>query len=628
MSRLYIDFEIIGRVPIKTGAMRFCSHPETVLLGAGYAFDDEPVRWIEPGDPDAWLPLIEHVAADGHVCAHNAEFDRAAWNAALIRTRPRRSRWSFWLPEQTSCTAARCAAFGLKRSLGDVGPQLQLGAKGDDTALENMMRRLEETGDAFGQPDLLDQRPGDVDLEGVAKYCIQDVELLRRIDKRVPQLHADETRRWIDDAKIGERGIRIDRKLLDRMTSEEARERPIREANAQIARATSGAVERTTAVPALKRWLADRNIIEPGAKLDQTAVENLLLEELDDDVRAALEARRAGSAVSLKKLDLLDQSICSDGRYRNGLMFYGAVHGRWTSTGVQLHNIPRPAKGAVDLADAIVAGEAEPPADPKGLLRSLFIASPGRTLVVADYAGIEARAGAWLAGEASIKAAFKEGRDPYIEAAERMGTDDRNLGKLVVLSAMYGAGGRSLRRTAFNWFGIRMSLDEAESHKTAFRNAFQAYPRTWGELESSFIDAVNGEPNDWYRPVDGGVAVELPSGRDIVYQNPRLIERRHNGNATVDIEYDPPIKEKPELYGARMFNHVTCGAARDILADAISRLDDAGFDVVLSVHDEVIVECEPGDGPEIVKIMEAAPDWCPTWIPRVDMVECARWAKP
>ena len=165
--------------------------------------------------------------------------------------------------------------------------------------------------------------------------------------------------------------------------------------------------------------------------------------------------------------------VNDDGRLRDTLRYYGGHTGRWSGKGMQLQNLPRPAKALEDidseaLADALLASEIDA-ADITGdvvslLIRSTLIAGPGQALVCADFSQIEGRANAWIAGDDLAVAVYTSGADPYKVAASAIYSTpvsevtkpQRQIGKCAELSCGY-QGGPAMKRALLEMEGLAIS---------------------------------------------------------------------------------------------------------------------------------------------------------------------------
>lgn len=406
--------------------------------------------------------------------------------------------------------------------------------------------------------------------------------------------------------------------------------------------------------------------------LRASTVANLLKTDLPDDVRRALEVRQEASKASTSKLKAMVASACDDGRARGLLSYHGAGPGRWAGRRIQTQNMPRcpetfkPHHAADVLATLRVAnagkilrfeyGEA-PLTLLSWSLRSLIIAAPGSRFLSCDYSNIEGRVLAWLAGETWKVRAFEDydtftggtdakgkplrkGPDIYRIAYSRsfgvpvgdVTDDQRQLGKVQELALGYQGGIGAFRSMAIN-YGIHvvekredapadakqvLTENEADEIKAAWRDAHPKVVKYWYALQRAAIAAVKNPGSVHsveavaYKVHNAFLVCRLPSGRVIAYAFPR-IEKDKFGEHVAFYGVDSYTRKwaKSKLYGGLLCENVVQATARDVLAEAIMRLEASGYPVIMHVHDEIVSECPTAHGnfEEFAKLMCVAPSW-------------------
>jgi DNA polymerase len=310
--------------------------------------------------------------------------------------------------------------------------------------------------------------------------------------------------------------------------------------------------------------------------------------------------------------------------------YYGAHTGRWSGAGMQLQNLPRPAKRFDDWTDDDICREADRvlaggtcDAETVDLLLRATLTGDGGPLAVCDFSGVEARAAAWLADDTKALEVFASGRDPYkVMAAtifgcayEDIGKDERRgVGKIAELACGYGMGGPK-----FNWTAAKAGSDLAalgvdpQAVVDAWRSLHAPIVRLWRRLEDAFLSAVRGDETkvSWrygaftFTPsVDGrDVAVFLPSGRPVVYNEVRESPGKYT---RPELSY-AGARGREHLYGGKICENVVQAFCRDLMADALVRAEDAGLEPVLHVHDEIV--CARGSLEDIRGVMLALPEW-------------------
>lgn len=278
-------------------------------------------------------------------------------------------------------------------------------------------------------------------------------------------------------------------------------------------------------------------------------------------------------------------------------------------------------------------------------LRGLFIAAPGHELIGSDYSAIEAVVLAALAGEEWRLDVFRTHGKIYEMSAAKIsgvpfeeiiahhkatGTHHplrKTVGKVAELASGYqGWWG------AWCNFGADKFMSEAEGVEAIkrWRNESPMIVRMWRGLEDCARSAIRypGTRHQWrsitYEVQDEVLYCTLPSGRRIAYQQPYLQAVEKYGRWTDQVCYmgvDPKTKTKTKQYGPRttyggkLTENVVQAAARDVLAYALVRLEDAGYPIVLHVHDEVVAEVPEGFGSiqQFESIMSEATAWSTGW---------------
>lgn len=340
---------------------------------------------------------------------------------------------------------------------------------------------------------------------------------------------------------------------------------------------------------------------------------------------------------------------------------------------MQLQNLPRPTLGQwlIDLGyDAIKEGWADCLADPGELmascLRGCIIAPEGKHLVVADLSNIEGRMLAWLAGEDwKLKAfrAFDAGKGPDLYKAtygrtfgikpEDVTKKQRQIGKVMELALGYQGGvGAFLTFAAaygidlddlaehvkmsisptywnqaegsYDWYkekklthGLkRTTFVACEAVKLAWRAAHPAIQKFWKDIDEAAVSALNGVPSKagklWFSKNGSWLRMKLPSGRFVCYPGAQL-EEGGVGAGTfsyMGVNQYSRKWERIRTYSGKCCENATQAAAADILIEAMKPIEDAGFEIVLSVHDEFITEAPLNKThEELERLMATPPAW-------------------
>jgi len=352
-----------------------------------------------------------------------------------------------------------------------------------------------------------------------------------------------------------------------------------------------------------------------------------------------LKLRQEGSQTSVAKYAKMLE-IQRDGKIRNTLVYHGASTGRWASRGgLNLQNIARPTLGddEIELAIPRVFGEGVGSMQElSSLVRSAISAPKGKTFVDVDFSSIENRVGVYLAGQKDKVELFRKGLDEYkVFAAEslyRISYDEvtkeqRQISKSAVLGAMFGQGAKGLVKYA-EGMGVKLTEVQAKNAVDNYRSSYARVKELWAACEAASIDAVNN-PGTAFRAgskialkvAKNALWMQLPSGRLICWQRPELeLLTTPWGSQKMGVvvhsqnTYSRQWSRNP-LIGSSIFQSAVQGTARDCLAVAMLNLEQAGYEVINSIHDEVLLLVEEQNGEsalaDVIRIMTTPPVWAP-----------------
>ena len=631
---LWLDFETRSRCDLKArGVYNYAQDASTEVLCMSYAFGDGEVTTWLPGDP--FPDLVRNHT--GQIRAHNAAFERLIfWYVLQI---------DFKL-EQFYCTASQARANCAPGSLEDVGRFAGAGIKKDHKG--SQLIRLLSIPQADGQ-----FRVDPAKMAEMVAYCEQDVRAMRAFSQAMRDLSADELTDYHVNERINDRGV-----LLDLPLAQAA----VRYAGAEMAeiqdivREVTDGVITSVRSPKMRGWVLGRvgpealklaTVIKDGVpklSIDRNVRASLLVladenpAEVPPDVAEVIQCADDLWASSVAKFSraasLADEE---DHRVRGAFVFAGgAATGRASSYGLQVHNFPRVcADDPETVRQAIVRGHQIVPLHGKRvtdvlkrMLRPSLMASPGKSLVVADWASIEARVTPWAsnlpAGVDKLDL-FRSGEDIYkvnAAATYRVAVADvtkaqRQVGKVQELACGF-AGGVGAFAAMGRVYSVVMAESEARRMVNAWRLANPWSVPYWQDLERAYTAALR-YPGDEYSAgrvtyyCDGQhLWYILPSGRVLCYPFARLDE---DGPTYAKAAWKPAADAK-EWPRARLWTGLACenitqAIAHDLLRDALRRLDLAGHEVVLHVHDEIVLECEdaPRAAAALLDIMRTPPAW-------------------
>lgn len=646
--RLHLDFESRSTVDLRrSGVYRYAEDTTTEVIVVCWTVDDEPVQ--------TWLPLKEPMPGplrkllqdpDCIVVAHNAGFERTLFNAKLSL--------KFQVPvipiDRWDCTAARAARMALPRSLDGAAQALGLDVQKDAEGHRLMMRMCRPRSE---DADLgtITWWDDDARMQRLAQYCATDVEVERLLDKQLRHLGEDRPV-WIHTEAINDRGVRIHTEFAQRavLFADMAQTA----LNEELVRITGGAVKTASNVGGIKAWLSQQgiNIFEGNDEsLNKEAVQHLLNKDhLPENVKAVLRIRASGGKSSVAKYTAMLERVSPDGRVRGNLMYHGASTGRWSGSGVQLQNLPRATVKDWDAANASLT-----PIGPQttGILsqmvRGTIVAEPGHRLIWADYAAIEARGVAWLAGQDDLVALFASGGKVYeAMAASIYGVDpseigkdsvERFLGKTVILGCGYSMGAVRFRQ-ACAAMGVHISEELAERAVKTYRAMYPQIPLLWRRLDDAAMAAVRRPNNDTvygkikFRCEKDWLLVRLPSGRKLFYREPRIVEQAGPFGSRPALAYMAVSSftrkwQQERTFGGKLTENIVQGICRDLIAGAMLALEPRGYPVIASVHDEVICEVPNawGTQKEMIEIMCKVPAWAEGFPIAAEAKEGIRYGK-
>jgi DNA polymerase len=661
LSVLSIDFETRSTVDLKkSGVYRYAEDPTTDIWCVAWAFDDEePEIWtpdidayhdlacpMGDGDPrcscgGATLPerIQQHIADGGEVRAWNAAFERIIWRAIMV---PRYGAPEI-RDEQFVCSAAEAAAMSLPRNLGGAASVLGIEQQKDDKGYRLMLQMT---------------RPRKVLDDGTIvwwdvpektarlfEYCRQDVRTERAIVPALRRLTPREREIYLLDQRINDRGIRVDKELVD--AAQLIVDQGVTRANARLDDLTQGDVTAVTNNGRLLAWLNGEGLVTDS--ISKPAIAALLeRDDLSENIQEVLQLRAQAGRSSVAKLKSMVYASCFDGMARGLLLYHGAGTGRWTGRLIQPQNFPR---GEVDDVEQyiplVLAGEydildlfAPPIVVVLSMLRAMLTARPGHELIAGDYAAIEARVLNWIAGQEDILELFRRGEDVYKYNAARLYNipieevkkfPHRQTGKFQELACGYQMGWKKAVSAAKDVYGLDIEPEQAKEVVEGYRSTHPMVTQLWWDAENACLAAVRepgtvqtfGALKNLKATRRGGyLYIILPSGRPLVYPAPSIKERETPWGSLKDAVHfwgvNPRTHQWDELslYGGLIVENIVQAVSRDLMAEAMLRLEPKGYLPVLSVHDEVVAEVEVGYGSleEFERLMAELPAWatgCP-----------------
>lgn len=579
---LAIDFETTYVKDVRDigslGVHNYLRHPDTKIWlvsmsdNQGRKFsgkpEDAPWNWITP---------------ETTLLSHNRTFDSDVLEQTWVQFNDESLENPRWIPyKDWICTSDTAAANQVPRALKGAC-KVVLGTKVDKDVRDKMSGKDPATMTKEFWDECVDYAQADAD------NCLALHEMLTPLSEH-------EHKASLHTTRMCHRGIGVDEGKL----------------NASIEKIKLSLFELQSSVP----WFGELDVkgkeiptMSPKAvarecsKLGIPAPESMAKDSPEFDRWCEEYSERAPFVQALGKIRSCNRVLTvleamkartSGGRLYYGLKYFGAQHtGRWSGdNGLNMQNLPRKEMFGIDL-------------------RSMLIPKPGHVFVSADYSQIEARVLPWIAGNEPLLKLLRDGMDIYeAYARSSLGYTDprplkevnpelRQIGKIHILGLGFGLGAATLVNYAKSNMGLKLTPVEAKRIVNDFRARNQPTVRVWnllgGEMRRTMIQNRGEDMN-----------VKLPSGRTIKYFN----VHEDQGMRASKIQGESPLWWTP---GALTENLIQ-GTARDVLAQAVVRIEEAGIPVVLHVHDEVLCEVPLDDAQEacqtVKRIMEDLPDWC------------------
>jgi DNA polymerase len=613
---LAVDIETYSDISLtENGVYKYVDSDNFMILLFAYAFDDEDVAIVDLANGEKLPERVTSALLNKDIVktAFNAQFERVCINKFFnINT------------ENWDCTMVKALSLGLPGSLESVGKVI--GIEPDQQKLmtgKNLIRifsvphKIKKDKQMSFLEDrarvLPEERPAE--WEQFKEYCMRDVETERAIRNKLSRFKQipEEQKLYELDQTINDRGVMIDLEMAANAIKIDTEQ--TKRLTYTYREATG--LENPNSLTELKKYIRTRT----GKIVRSITKGNLkeLQEKLKDypDVVTALGVRQRLSKTSIAKYQKMLDITCKDGRARGLLQFYGAATGRWAGRLIQVHNLPQNHIKDLDTAREIVkSGDLDllemlydNPSDILSqCIRPAIIPAPGYKFVVSDFSAIEARIIAWLAGEQWRLDVFKTHGKIYEASASQMfkipieqitkGSSLRQKGKVAELALGYqGSAGALIQMGA-----LRMGLSEEELPDLVkqWRTANPKIVQFWYETEAAVMKAISNKSTvkikDNLKAIykSGFLFIELPSGRRLAYVKPKIMDHdKFPGKQKIVYQQLNPTTyqwEDTDTYGGKLVENIVQATARDCLAHSMLKLDQAGYKIVMHVHDEVVVE--------------------------------------
>lgn len=646
---LSIDIETRSRLDLgDAGVYKYAENCEIILFSYCIDFAADSYKDIKCVDllhgekiPDVIVQMLTDKSVVKH--AYNAQFERVVLSEYLHE---------YLEPEQWFDTMLLANYLALPSSLKEISEFLFPNLKDHWKDSRGRKQLAMFSKPKYIEPDLTNPK----DLENWKEFkcynqqdVITEMRVCRALSTFLDDFPDSERRFWYDDQKINDRGVRIDRDLVNAVIRI-MDELSYRE-NQEFQKLTGGL--KPTQNKVFAKWLSE----ETGVLCNSVSKENLAMwyssvPLVPEKVDRAIKLKKLMSKTSLAKYKKMRDCVCEDGRARGLFQFYGASRtGRYASKLINLQNLKRNTVEPIEQwrKDAMT-GDLEymemltddVPDVLSQLVRTAIIPRDGYEFIVSDFHAIEAVISAWIAGEKWRLDVFRGDGRIYEASASQMfnvpvntitkpdGSHGENYylrakGKVAELALGYGGGLGALQKMG----GEKLGLTEEEMRNIVYLWRVKSPNITafWEKLDSAFRSVALGTASqvDIYkernivvrRENEKFVSLQLPSLRKLYYYEPHL--------AVVETPYG--VDQQSLMYwgknqttghweriptrGSKLFENLVQATARDILVHAIHNIRLERMDVVMHIHDEVVVEVPKGKYTvdDINLLMTDLPSW-------------------
>ena len=683
----YIDSETWSTVPIKSGFMNYVEGAEVMLVSYASGDDDVGLWDITRGEP---MPsILEDNVYDERVklVAHQSAFDRRMFQftdlfpGADLQV----ARWED--------TMVQALAHGLPGGLDSLCKIFGVDADKAKDKRGRQLIQLFCKPTSSGKRNTEATHPAQWgDFRDYAKSDISAMRVIhRKMPRRNYPDRPVDFRVWEIDQRINQRGFLID-PVLAQAAVEAAKQEKATLA-AKVIEATGNAVTAGTQGDALLKYIVESYGVElPDMRAD-TLKRRIEDENLPLELRQLLDLRVQSNRNSASKYTAALKSMNEDNRLRDTLQFCGAAGtGRWGGRVFQPQNMMRPTmdKEDIDKAINVIKSGLAPmiydnlPEVLGNCVRGLIVAPPGKKLIVNDYSSIEGRGLAYLAREDYIVDFYRSvdadlvDYDSYMLAyAICFGVDPatvtkamRQLGKPIELAFGYGGGVAAFLTFAMTYHIDLVKAMEAiwetgdphhlaeclQKYEWAKKHGYHAgmqprmyaafeyvkqkwrtaRPKTvqfWDDLSTGFKSAIMFENDVFsagsikFKRQGHWLYMRLPSGRCLTFLKPLM-----KGDQITFMGLDRYTKQwkRQSTHGGKLSGLATQAMANDILRVALPKLEDNGYEVVLTVHDEAIAETPDTDeftSEGMAALMTEEIEWMPGFPLASDGFECVRYRK-
>lgn len=644
MKEILIDIETFSTYDLPScGVYKYVESPEFDILVLSYSIDGGPVQTVD-------LAMGESIPVEIVKAIKGNEVKKFSYNAQFERVCLSKYLGLYLSPDSWFCDMVHSSTLGLPLSLDNVGMILEI----ENAKLKEGKQLIKffcvpcepKESNGYKHRNMPEDYPEK--WQQMKAYNKRDVEAELEVHNRLAKFPVTDSE-WDAyhlDQRINDYGIMLDMELVEHAVSCDAKNAA---ANNEKAKVITG-VDNPNSPSQLKAWLVEQGMqVESLSKAEVTR----LLRDATGNVEEILNLRQEMAKSSIKKYNAMQNVCCADKRARGLIQFAGASRtGRFAGRYVQVQNLPRNYIADLDGARALVKSEDLQKIESEfgsitntlsELIRTAFIAKPGCRFIVSDFSAIEARVLAWLAKEQWRQEAFAKNEDIYCASASQMfgvpvakngpNAELRPKGKIAELALGYGGSVGALKAMG----ACNMGLVESELPEivNAWRAANPSITKFWWDVDRATKYVVKTHnPYTCYglkfEYASGIMFITLPSERKLAYCKPRI---GINGFGSECVTYEGVGTgkhwERIESYGPKFVENITQAIARDILVEAMKRLDKAGYKITMHVHDEVVLEVPDGTASidDVNKIMCETPVWAEGLILNAAGFECPFYQK-
>lgn len=623
--RIDLDLETYSSNDIKNGVYKYADAEDFDILFMSYSINFGEVVLVDLTKEEFPEFLKDHILkADATFWAWNTVFERICLSMYF-----QKKGWSkgYFDPKNWKDIMVHAQELGLPASLERCASYLGLEEQ-KDTRGKALIRYFsipcKPTKANGGRTRNLPEHDPEKWRE-YGEYNVQDVVTQMAIAEKLEAIPVNE-REWdyyACDQRINDRGVELDTELVE--SALYCKDLKMESLSKELKDITG--LDNPNSRAQLLPWLKEKGY--SASALTKSDVENEI-KSADGELKRVLELKLQTAMSSLKKYEAMERAMCSDNRVHGLLQFYGASRtGRWAGRVVQVQNLARNYLSDLDDArnfvkkrdiDAVEILYDSLNDTLKQLIRTALIAKDGADFYVSDFSAIEARVIAWFAGEKWRLEVFATHGKIYEASASQMfgipieevDKGLRQKGKIAELALGYQGGPGALKQMG----ALNMGLEEGELQGLVddWRRANPNIVQFWKDVQRAATKALKtrrpiklGKLTFNYRK--GFLLIKLPSGRNLAYARAKVESGDYGDKISYEGQGDKAYFTKQETYGGKLVENIVQATARDILAEALLRIEEAGHDVVFHVHDEAIIEGSGMTIEEVNNLMAQAPEW-------------------